>query len=571
MLRLSEHLSMTPLGLARHLGLPSKPAPQFNRKLLLTLDVDDFAARTRLTLEEADGLTLLGWRDRYPPIGQVLSRGLSYGIQHEWVLNRTTRYCPRCLVGDGSEIQSRYGGAWKKHWRLPISFVCTEHAIFLRDGCARMHIRPPRTFPLVANPNVGALHPTQCRQSNPDVLGQGSPLCGASLLQLPEAETPGPTVAQLETQRRILTCLGPEITPEAAGTFFTDLRLIITLLRTGWPNDQQLIDSGTRELVGEYFRLCAEHNVYDQPPGDAATTAALLSAANTVLDDRARQEELVRCIRETRVGRPSREPWVTVLARHASSCSPQVRETFEPLSYTFRRFGRYGPRYPASAPICRYYRPEYVPAFLENRWYADHLATFSFPAHQIGAMRRYAAARLVQWVIGSSPSEAASYLGLPPDKATAKFPKGERQRVDRALNAIVRDIELAPAAINYRARRSALDNWCLSPEDWERFIRYLRPTRGRRGSLRTDQVRHHASVFIWARITRGEHHFAPGPILAAQPPQVQQAWQEDRLRIQRQIEKPARPDGFYAALLPVLANYAAQLARRIDAGEWPAH
>jgi hypothetical protein len=302
--------------------------------------------------------------------------------------------------------------------------------------------------------------------------------CGASLLQPPPADTPCPTPAQLETQRRILACLSPAVAPEAASAFFTDLRLITTLLRTGWPNDRQLIDPATRELVGEYFRHCTAHNIYDQPPHDAATTAVLLSTANAVLNDSARQEELVRCIRETRVGRPSREPWVTVLTRHASLCSPQVKETFEPLSYTYRRSGRYGPRSPGSAPICRYYRPEHIPAFLERRWYLNHLAALPFPAGQIDTVRRYAAIRLVHWVTGSSQSEAASYLGLPPDKATARFAKGERQQLDRALNAIARDIELAPTPINYRARRSALTNWCLSPQDWERFITYLRPIRG---------------------------------------------------------------------------------------------
>jgi hypothetical protein len=171
MLRLSEHLSMTPLGLARHLGLPAKSVSQFNRKLLLTLDADDFATQARLTPDEADGLTLLGWRDRYPPISRILVRGLSYNIRNAWLLNHTARYCPRCLAGDGSEIQSRYGGAWKKHWRLPVSFACTEHAILLQNGCPQMHSRPPRTPPLVANPHLAALHPTQCRQSAPGAPG----------------------------------------------------------------------------------------------------------------------------------------------------------------------------------------------------------------------------------------------------------------------------------------------------------------------------------------------------------------------------------------------------------------
>jgi hypothetical protein len=569
LLRLSVHLAMAPLSLARHLGLIARRPSEFNRKLLFTLDVEGLATMTRLTPQEARGLTLLGWQDRYLPIAQVLAH--SGDIKREWVLNSTARHCPQCLAGDGSEIQSRYGGAWKKQWRLPIIFACTTHGTLLRDDCALAHVTPRMAMPLVANPTLSSLHPAQCRRSQQSTSGQGNSPCGTNLIQAPEPGMPHLTTSQLETQRRILARLESGANPRAAATYFTDLRLVIALLRTGWPNDLQLIDSDAQELVGEYFRLLAAHNEYDQPPRDAATTAALLNAADAVLDDRARQEELARCIRETRVGRPSREPWVTVLARHASSCSPQVRETFEPLTYTFRRFGRYGPRSSAPAPICRYYRPEHIPAFLEHPWYLHHLAAFSFPTSPINTVRRYAAARLVQWVAGGSISEAAEYLGLPPGKATVNFAKAERRRFDRALGAIVRDIELAPTPINYHARRSALDDWYLAPQDWNRFIKYLRPVQGRRKSQRTDQIRQQASVFIWTRITQGEHHYAPRPIEAAQPHPLQRAWQHEHLRIQRQIEESPRPNGFYAAIRPILVNYAAQLARRIDVGEWPTH
>jgi hypothetical protein len=38
-----------------------------------------------------------------------------------------------------------------------------------------------------------------------------------------------------------------------------------------------------------------------------------------------------------------------------------------------------------------------------SRWrYLDDLAALSFPGCQIDALRRYAAARLVQWVTGGS-------------------------------------------------------------------------------------------------------------------------------------------------------------------------
>jgi hypothetical protein len=112
-----------------------------------------------------------------------------------------------------------------------------------------------------------------------------------------------------------------------------------------------------------------------------------------------------------------------------------------------------------------------------------------------------------------------------------KFAKGERPRFDQALNAIVRNIELAPAPINYHARRSALDNWCLMGLEWERFVEYVRPIHGRRDSMRTDPLRQHTSVFIWARITQGEHRFAPRPIETTLPDPIRRIWWRDRLRI----------------------------------------
>ncbi|MEU5231687.1 TniQ family protein [Streptomyces anulatus] len=57
------------------------------------------------------------------------------GVFPAWLLTTSTRYCPECLVGDGSPIQQRHGGPWQSQWRMATNFACLEHRSFLRTTC----------------------------------------------------------------------------------------------------------------------------------------------------------------------------------------------------------------------------------------------------------------------------------------------------------------------------------------------------------------------------------------------------------------------------------------------------
>ena len=66
-------------------------------------------------------------------------------------------------------------------------------------------------------------------------------------------------------------------------------------------------------------------------------------------------------------------------------------------------------------------------------------------------------------------------------------------------------------------------------------------------------------------MTHGEHLFAPRPIEATQPSDVQRAWQARRNTIWHQFQT-RRPLRHYADLRKLLADHGDQLANHIDAG-----
>ncbi|MDT3440368.1 MULTISPECIES: TniQ family protein [unclassified Pseudofrankia] len=135
LLRLAHRLDQ-PLGhLAAITGLllPQQQSSIPARRLLWMdpATTQRFADATRLSSQEAAALALANLGGRYPPLDlapDIWIRQAS-GITGlvRWVFTQSTRYCPDCLAGDGSTIQQRHGGAWRKSWRVPVVFACTIH------------------------------------------------------------------------------------------------------------------------------------------------------------------------------------------------------------------------------------------------------------------------------------------------------------------------------------------------------------------------------------------------------------------------------------------------------------
>lgn len=147
LLRLAHRLDVSPGRLAVSTGLvqggPLKTTRSTTSHLLmLTPDhLEPFSRALRLPDHHVDQLTLRPLVGRLPAVADALTRPGNpaqlrpRGYFPPWILSASTRFCPLCLAGDGSEIQQRHGGAWKLHWRLGVVFACVEHQLFLQEDC----------------------------------------------------------------------------------------------------------------------------------------------------------------------------------------------------------------------------------------------------------------------------------------------------------------------------------------------------------------------------------------------------------------------------------------------------
>lgn len=216
-----------------------------------------------------------------------------------------------------------------------------------------------------------------------------------------------------------------------------------------------------------------------------------------------------------------------------------------------------------------------MPAFLEQPWFDEHLATLA-RGSVAKVARRLAAATLVQWAIGGSLGDAAHYLGINPAKGQYAPTKNLAQhlvelepgRFTQALHDIAQQLDAATSRTDYHHRRQALKHWSLTPGEWAEIIDRLPPVPGPVQPVLDDRKRQEASAYIWALTTQGEHRFAPRPIEAAQPPDVRRNWQQRRGATDFQIARPD-PLQHYAALRDQLHRHAEKLAAAIDHGKPP--
>jgi hypothetical protein len=585
LLRLAHRLRLAPLHLAQATGCTTGSSTQVSRRLLLGFgNRDDFARATRLSQDEAQALTLSSWRDRYPPIHRFdPSRAGQRGYKPDARLfNNVPRYCPNCLAGDGSPIQQLHGGPWMKTWHLPIVFSCLEHRRFLHSGCPQGHLPDPASWLLVTQPAESTLHPAQCRCRTPtpgsvSTSRRSRPICGTRLDTAHNIETARPAADLLEAQQRVLAVLdSPNAAPEAR-RFFTDLRLMTALLCASWPLGRQLMAPAVIEPVAEHVRWLRRQSSggsrlnypMDKPPTDPVAGGALLSAATTLLETTDLQDVLTEHLDASRSVSRARTPWAGVFTRHENSCSDPMRLAAHAVLHPFRRVslrGRIAPSHVGG------YRPEHIPAFLEEGWYDKNLAPLGCETG-MKAMRRTAATRIVQWAAGGPYDEAADFLGINTSGNRYKLTVGFTQwlatgdaskRFTAALQNLVCDLDAAPRLVDYRRRRDALRNWSLDGGAWNEIVAGLPPSpRNARPDLGA-RKRHAASAFVWARVTQGEPEFAPWPT-DAEHPTDRQSRDRSRGTIWSRLSRQ-NPYPHYAALRDLLNDYADQIAKKIDSG-----
>lgn len=245
-LRLSHRLDDSPLQLGKRTGVSRlvsrQGAHSIPSRLLLRLEASQlrsFATATRLSEEAVDDLTLRPLSNRYPPLAEALPLLSTKTAPPPWLRFETTRYCPSCLAGDGSTIQNRHGGPWKRQWHLPIVFACLDHNTFLRDICPACGQQPlqrtPGTNSAIPTHGLAGLHPAQCRRTVAFATKQP---CGARLDRPAHhagQDLPPLTPEVATVQRELLDLLNRTASADAQ-TFFADLDLLAAVLSAAWPH-----------------------------------------------------------------------------------------------------------------------------------------------------------------------------------------------------------------------------------------------------------------------------------------------------------------------------------------------
>lgn len=357
-LRLSHRLGVGPGPLILRMGIPNS---RKDRTTLIRIpiscaislgeaDLDAFCHATRLSRQETAGLLLASLGTRYGPLSSEFRGRSSSGTRrlqynNPWLLTTRTQYCPDCLVGDGSEIQQRHGGAWRRLWRLPPVFSCPQHERFLRRYC---HLcgelaQNRHSNDLIARPRDSELHPVRCRATpkpgNPRTV---SPACGADLTQAPRSEEPMPRDHQsrdvlFTLQKKYLSFLSPDgpeqvssigwLTPTAQ--YFQDLRGVVALIFMTWPETRpyaatpelaRIIDTEAERRHDLFHRRGAQprknlrSTAYTDPPDDPVATGAVLEIADRFL----------------------RTPDEEAAAQFLVPLADEAKRIHQPLSYTLR-------------------------------------------------------------------------------------------------------------------------------------------------------------------------------------------------------------------------------------------
>jgi hypothetical protein len=591
LLRLAHRLGLAPARIMQLTGLTAgrdghQPA---RRSLMLHLDkapAGTFARVTRLTGTETAGLCMSSMSGRYPWAAPQVTAD-QWGprsLGSPWVFLSATRYCPRCLAGDSSDIQQQHGGAWQKAWRLPLVFACPAHQRLLEHLCPScqqpaMSAAPGVAAWLIPRARDRGLHPAECRAALQPQAGRLARPCRTRLDAPSRAEEDSPAPDDLlALQDRLLQLLRPEGPaavmsvgqPAAPAQYFADLRLICSLLSGAWPHSRHLITSHglakslDRHIASTTGPTPQRHTICDTPPLDARPGAALITSAIRILDggDLRVLGELLAPARGGGSRKSPRGRWIRRYQRAGHDCSDGFRNALEPLVNSFQRADRRSRGRRASAPQVSF-APEHVPEHLQDDWYNQHFRPIGGNAR---LLRRAAALRLVQMSAGGSLAEAAAFLGI--DHRYLKASPGSAALADApaefrlAVHALARQLSTTPGLTNYKHRRDALHDWYIDPAAWQDIISQLPPTKGPFQPELSDCKRQFASEAVWARITQGEHLLAPRIIencLSAGDP----TWHQRRDNMWH-FYNASTPKPHYAALRQILNVLAGNIASQID-------
>ncbi|WP_432181577.1 TniQ family protein, partial [Streptomyces sp. NBC_00063] len=331
LLRLAYRLGRSPTRIAELCGISDGRQRRLTADHLLELPAPiatDFAQSNALSASEVHDLGLKRYASTYPALrvqrGTESTGGSRSGYfgsisdlyMAAWTVNFSSRFCPDCLVGDGSAMQDAYGGAWKLRWHLPVVFACRRHRRLLEFQCHACRRPINQSYEgratLITQPSSSLrIHPIQCRNSILDGTGHHShpQLCGARLDRPSRAASRLPAddrARLLALQDRLDSVLFPA--KEGASTPsdgrqprpapFQDLIHTAQLITLSWPAARELVPSGTlAHLIDDHAAPVHAHlqkspagrnaqlRLLWAAPQDSAQCGALFLAAQTVFDE----------------------------------------------------------------------------------------------------------------------------------------------------------------------------------------------------------------------------------------------------------------------------------------------
>jgi hypothetical protein len=416
---------------------------------------------------------------------------------------------------------------------------------------------------------------------------------------------PPPSRPELITlQHKILGLLepdGPAYTlsagrPTDPARYFTDLQALALLTCSTWPATRHLSPSqeaaaaidqhvealrkrtADRQSRSRFSKVRA---TFYPPPTQAAASAGLAHIADHILLSGGPEEvrEHLRPLLPVSTRQASRTAWGLRVSRSTTPCSESLQAAYTPLLRGFTRIGGQPQARRDAVVRPRRWGPEHIPAFLPKDWYDRHFK----PLAGVNPMltRRTAVLRLVQMVAGGSLGEAAGLLGIAGTDSTwlrksriysgaGHVHSNARKQPDplafeAALQALAAELDEPTTPLtNYQQRRRALETWSIDEDTWKDLVSRLPPVPGPQRPELGDRKRQIASIYTWVQVTSGEHRFAPRPIEAAQPPEIQQSWKLRRNTIWHLMQS-SRSRPHYTSLKTELNTLAASLARTIDA------
>ncbi|MFD5192825.1 TniQ family protein [Streptomyces sp. NPDC058357] len=547
LLRLAYRMERSPARIAHLCGLVHRQN-RLPGEYLLSLPgerIVQFAAATRLSVEEANALTLSSYAGVYPPLASVRIDGnrTTAAARKSWAASMSSRYCAACLSGDGSPTQSRYGGPWKLRWHLPVSYACVTHRTLLSHTCPRcgdMPNRPTSTERqgLIMHRTTSGLHPAQCRRPVADADVSPTAACAARLddgrqaARVPDADLSMLLALQHRIDHRLARSQSPTNPGELASGlfFFPDLIVAAHLIRLSWPDGAHYTSSTSlADLIDRHVSSAATRRRTSEPAGrrpaawdapeDPGECAALLVAADALLGhedrDNAGVTDRVRPLAEAAFSRSSAN--IGASLRRADVSPAMARALLRHDKGFYRAAGHRHARQSLPSRPSRF-RIEHVPALLPQTWLSAHFEDLlsqwlHHTAWKVRHLRRVAALKLAEMSGGGTWPDCAKTLRIPWNTAQQSL-KVVRKELDlqnlwpdyeRAVERLASQLDRDTDRVHFGHRRELLSAWQVPPPDWAELLHEL----SQFGQGVTTPTRDTATVLIWAHVTQGDHLHSP--------------------------------------------------------------